>query len=341
MGRRIVILSFAAALLFGAAGCAKIHEWPDNNPVDPSLVGTEIKIDLKMDIEMSQVITKSILSSVDTSAYDRRCIVEIYHDEPYDQSLVERDTITVAAQDFSAVSLKTNLHALKYKIVVWSDYVEKGTKEDLFFHTEDLNQVRILEKELYTGSHMFKDCQRGCEELDLTPYAGEWFAEIELKVQLEQPVARIVFWTLDFDRYVMESGLEREQGLTKQEIADRLLVKFSYPAYMPSSINVQTGKLNDSYTGYGYESDVFYNPETNDLKICYDYVFVNGETSSIMTSLQIYDKVTGKQINATNNITVPTERGKETVVKDRFLTKDYAPGIGIDPGFDGEFNVYY
>ena len=341
MSRRIAILSFAAALLFGVAGCDKIHEWPDNNPIDPSIIDTEIKIDVKMDIEMSQVITRSILSSTDTSAYDRRFVIEIYHNEPYDQSLVERDIITVPVSDFNTITLKTDLHALNYSVLVWSDYVLKGSSEDLFYHTEDLEHVRILENGQYAGCNMFKDCQIGSEDLDLTSYVDEWFSQVEFKMQLTRPVARIAFWATDINRYIMESGLEKEEGLSRAEIADRFLVKMIYPVYLPSSINVRSGKLNDSYTGYSFETGVFYDPQQEPVKLCYDYVFVNGDKSSIMTSLEIYDKVTGQLINATGNITVPTERGKETVVKDRFLTKDYSPGIGIDPGFDGEYNIYY
>ena len=322
---------------FALSGCELIHGWPGEDSVDPSLIMTELKIDIQMDMEVSEVITRSILSATDTSAYDRRFIVEISRDESYDQSLVERDTITVPSQDFGTVSLRTELHALKYKVAVWSDYVEKGSRDDLFYLTEDLEHVRILGKDLYTGSNMFKDCQRGCEGLDLTGYAVERSPEVELRMQLERPVARIVFRTMDFDRFVTESGLEN----TRQEIADRLIVRFTYPTYVPSSINALTGKLNDSYTDYGFESGALYDPQSDDLKMGYDYVFVNGEKSSVTVSLQIYDKVTGKQVNDTGHITVPTERGKETVVKDRFLTRDGTPGIGIDPGFDGEYNIYY
>lgn len=36
---------------------------------------------------------------------------------------------------------------------------------------------------------------------------------------------------------------------------------------------------------------------------------------------------------------MPIVRGKLTTVRDEFLTRDYAPGIGIDPGFDGEIDI--
>ena len=71
----------------------------------------------------------------------------------------------------------------------------------------------------------------------------------------------------------------------------------------------------------------------------FDYVFVNGESSSVNLSVEIVDK-NGMTVNRVDNIVVPIYRGKQTIVRDKFFTREYNPGIGIDPGFDGEFNVY-
>ena len=47
----------------------------------------------------------------------------------------------------------------------------------------------------------------------------------------------------------------------------------------------------------------------------------------------------GNVINEVQGIQVPIVRGKLTSVRDEFLTRSFTPGIGIDPGFDGEINV--
>ena len=44
-------------------------------------------------------------------------------------------------------------------------------------------------------------------------------------------------------------------------------------------------------------------------------------------------------LNRIEGIDVPIVRGKLTTIRDEFLTRDYAPGIGIDPGFDGDINI--
>ena len=47
----------------------------------------------------------------------------------------------------------------------------------------------------------------------------------------------------------------------------------------------------------------------------------------------------GNLLNRIEGIDVPIVRGKLTTIRDEFLTRDYAPGIGIDPGFDGDINI--
>lgn len=69
-----------------------------------------------------------------------------------------------------------------------------------------------------------------------------------------------------------------------------------------------------------------------------DYIFVNGSESAVTVNLTLRDGE-GNLLNRIEGINVPIVRGKLTVIRDEFLTRSYAPGIGIDPGFDGEINV--
>ena len=47
----------------------------------------------------------------------------------------------------------------------------------------------------------------------------------------------------------------------------------------------------------------------------------------------------GELIGSTSTINVPTMRGRNTIVRGRFLTSQATGGVGIDPGFDGEYNI--
>ena len=43
-------------------------------------------------------------------------------------------------------------------------------------------------------------------------------------------------------------------------------------------------------------------------------------------------------LSSTDPIDVPLERSKLTIVRGPFLTTQASGGVGIDPGFDGEWN---
>ena len=71
--------------------------------------------------------------------------------------------------------------------------------------------------------------------------------------------------------------------------------------------------------------------------LSFDYVMVNGHESSIPVAVEIYD---GKTLIAnTGAINVPIVRNRLTTVRGKFLTSRANEGVGIDPGFDGDFNI--
>ena len=125
-----------------------------------------------------------------------------------------------------------------------------------------------------------------------------------------------------------------------QKIQDYHQIHFIYNGYLPTGFNVLTQKLNDSQTGYHFDSTPTWIKGTPDARMGFDYIFVNGEQSSVTVSVEIVSKKDGTVVNRADGIVVPTYRGKETVVRDKFFTRDYAPGIGINPEFEGEFNIY-
>ena len=72
----------------------------------------------------------------------------------------------------------------------------------------------------------------------------------------------------------------------------------------------------------------------------FDYVIVNGIESSVSIHVALYAP-DGDMISLSNAVTVPVMRGKVTTVRGKFLTLSTGGGIGIDPGFDGEFNLIF
>lgn len=76
----------------------------------------------------------------------------------------------------------------------------------------------------------------------------------------------------------------------------------------------------------------------NEACLAFDYVLVNGTESSVTLEMVICNEK-GQEVNRVGGVEVPVRRNRITTVRDAFLTREFAPGIGINPGFDGEINV--
>ena len=67
-------------------------------------------------------------------------------------------------------------------------------------------------------------------------------------------------------------------------------------------------------------------------------MFVNGTESTVQVALDVRDAA-GEVIASIPPIDVPLTRSRYTTVRGPFLTTEATGGVGIDPGFDGEWNV--
>ena len=334
----LATLVFAAVAL---CSCSKVHEFPrEGREIDPTDIGTRIDVSFKVELKGYDIVTKAGLLDEQASEYDRRFIVSIFSNE-YDAQLVESHVVTRSVEDVSDLIIETKLHTRKYKVVVWMDYVKKGSESDLYYLTSNgtaLNTIHQPSADKYTAGSDFKDAQTHMSEIDLTSYADQWYASITIPAPLYRPVAKITLLANDLAKFADQIGYT---GSLK-ELADQITLEFSYDGYYPTGFNAVTGRLNDSQTGYGFESPASYPYTLEDVdysRLGYDYVFVNGESSSVTVSVKIKFK-DGRFINEVNNVVVPIKMGRETVIIFKFFTKDYVPGIGIDPGFDGEYDVY-
>ena len=323
------------------SACEMVHEFPEQGKeVDPTEIETKVNVKCQLQITGYDVTTKAVQPGGSNADYDHRFIVNIFTNE-YGEALVETHTITREADDLSDLLIETKLHTRKYKVVVWMDYVRKGTTDDLYYLTSNgsaLNAIHQPAADKYEACSDFKDAQTFMSEIDLTPFAGQWFADVSITAPLERPVAKITILANDLAEYASQIGYKGSLS----ELADDVSLEFSYDGYYPTGFNAHTGRLNDSQVGYGFKCGASfpYTLEQKDYtRIGYDYVFVNGETSSVTITVRIKSK-SGQFINEVNNVVVPITRGKETVLIYKFFTKEYVPGIGINPEFDGEFNVY-
>lgn len=109
-----------------------------------------------------------------------------------------------------------------------------------------------------------------------------------------------------------------------------------YAGYVPSSFNLFTDQTADASTGVQFESRITRTSDS-EASLGFDYVLVNEGEASVKVSLEVYDR-DGTQLSATNPFDIPLMRGRHTIVRGNFLTSEASGGIGIDPGFDGDWN---
>lgn len=337
---RTLILILLPLLLLSS--CDMVHEWPQEPGVDPTEIKVLLNITTQVDFAGQHILTKGpiVSSEEEYEKYDRRFVVEIRNGE-YDDNIVKSFIINREAQDLKPLSIETILNARKYKVVVWCDYILKGTSKDLFYNCGDgtqLNSIHVPSRDKYTAGTDYKDGQHYLSELDLTKFADKWFAADTVDILLQRPMAKITFLATDIAKYAEYEGYEG----SLEELAKSMTIEMSYNGYFPTGFNAVTGRLNDAEVGFGFQNKAEYPREFEGKDYTYigsDYVFVNGESSSVTVSAVIRDK-NGKIVNEFNPIVVPIFKNIETIVTDKFFTKEYVPGVGINPEFDGEFNIY-
>ena len=120
---------------------------------------------------------------------------------------------------------------------------------------------------------------------------------------------------------------------------------------MQTGYNVLDDVLKHSLMYMQYNTTIRLPEEgTEELRMGFDYVFANaGEASSIPMEVEIVDE---NQVTIANSvISVSCERGKNTILRDAFLTNneqgggdtpgggDEGGGIGFDDEYDGEINI--
>lgn len=335
------ILYTACLLVMLMTGCDTVLEEPAGEGVDPTLVNMGLSLTIDPSMELYTARSQTPLS---TDTHDVRWIVEVFRDN-ISGTPVERRILCCdqASGGKHSISTSLALHAARYHVVAWMDYVDDGSMEDKYYKVNSLSSICVPDPGEYIGSEEHKAAYIGRQEFDLRGYGDRWNETVACSMTLQRPMAKIQFITTDTDKFLDDLAAKRarENGTAtpSDDIQDlsSLRVTVDYDCYFPSSFNVYTDKPNDSRLGMSFSCHM--TPLTDsEAHLASDYIFVNGSESAVIVRLTIRDSE-GNLLNEVGGLNVPIVRGKLTVVRDDFLTKKYSPGIGIDPGFDGEIDI--
>lgn len=333
----------ACLLVLVSIGCDRtVLEFPENGGVDPTLVNVNLTLAIDPKIE-PYVSARS--GAEGPELHDVRWIVEFFRDEIGGEP-VERRVLTCEKAPDGRHSIRTSLalHAALYQVVAWMDYVDCGSAADKYYTVNSLSSICVPEAGDYIGDEDHKDTYVARQAIDLRGYRDWWNVVVDETVTLLRPMAKIEFITTDIDKFLedlasrrLKAGTVSDELLSENPDLSTIRVQVEYAGYFPSGFNAYTNKPNDARTGMSFGCSM--KPLTDkEARLASDYIFVNGSESAVKVNLLIRD-AEGHLLNEVGGIDVPIVRGKLTTIRDEFLTRDYAPGIGIDPGFDGEIDI--
>lgn len=342
-------LSLKSLMLTVAAGCMAllssscVHQFPeqDKNEGDVVLHVNHI-LEWLPDYEMN-------LSRAEEDGYNIRYDFKVYP-KGNTKDLIKE--FTIIKEDLRRPDFTTTLALMPgdYDIYVWSDYCYAKDDNPVFY--DDSNFSAITYKEPYRGDTDLRDCFRGMTGVTVKdPGMHEW-ETVEATVVLQRPVARYKFiandladfidkettrgFLINSDPSIDTDNMQAPAGQRWARLAD-YVVKVSYPLYMPAVFDNFRNNPVDSWTGVSFTCTMEQLSD-DDAQLAMDYTFVNGEESSVQVMIEIFDP-TGMLIARTQTITVPTKRDRTTIVNGKFLTTLRNDGVGIDPDFEGSYNI--
>lgn len=340
---RTLLLIMTTIFIPGAVlGGCDVHEFP----LEPGIptrrkMLVHLQFDTLMPLYRNITVTQTKSSNEDVAmtgdAYDVRYIINAY---PNENGAVSRtlDTSFVFTRDGVDIldyTAQIELEGGDYTLLVWCDYVEQGTCADNFYNTADFTRLYLAGDE-HIGGTDFRDAFRGsCQSIVNVPVSASDTLSQVVEIRMGRPMAKYKFISTDYRQFLIYAT---RQAKVKASDISGYTIAFKYSGYMPHQFNMFTNKPSDSKTGVTYRCPIDALGE-NEALLGFDYVFVNGNESSVQVALQVEDNM-GNVIADIGTIDVPLVRSKVTEVRGAFLTSNAQGGIGVDPGFDDEYNIF-
>lgn len=323
----IIKLAMIAAAPILIQSC-DVHEFPGDDLPTPAVPTAHCRLHLRYDTdEMPLLTTVEYGSSRSVEQHFLRAIITIY--DINTNKIVELNstqkniTIRIPADaSLSDVVIPLNLPQGHYRILVWSDYVDTDELADKFFNTTNLSYISSNQiNGLHPGNLDERIAFRGETELIVTKTE----TQIDCTAEMIRPMARFRFIATDINELNHRSTSLSDYTAT-----------IVYPNYMPSAFNLLTDRPVDSNTGQYFHAK----PQqlnASEAQLGFDHVLVSKSKSSVQVALAI--NLGSTTTATTGTLTIPLERGRLTEIRGRFFSSTATGGVGISPGFNGDYNI--
>lgn len=338
-----------AATLLQLTAC-DVHEWPGEVELTEEYFTIYLDFDTDMD---EQEFFYDARSSELIADYEMRYTLKAF---PYEntrnadgtrsisRAAMWEYTFTreVALNDYDC---KVDLQIPKgeYSLMVWADFVKKGSYNHWFYNPDNFSEI-VLHGDHKANTDL-RDAFRGTLAAHVqSPEDGR--APEEIVVDMERPLAKFTVVTTDLQEFFeREEEAARKRAEARGEEYDEgrginlsdYNVVFYYSGFMPCAYSMFTDKPIDSKTGVLFYSKLEQISNT-EARMGFDFVMVNGTDASVMVTMGLLD-AEGNPVSTSDEINVPLNRSKNTIVRGKFLIQEANGGIGIDPGFEGDHNI--
>ena len=338
-------------LLIATATVSCVHEFPEDSQQQTVKCYVHLSYDVSempvfANVEYDERGARRTRSRSSEGPMDFRYILKVYDDQDYrsrangaTRSEIHevRLTVPVTGGETLDRTFVIELPAGEYSILGWSDYVEPGKEDDKYYDTGEMRSVTVIQDRqgLHPGGLEGRQCFRGDAPVSVTlpdPVAYDDPQEektIDVYINMVRPIAKFRFIATDSEEFLTRGGTRA---------LDDYYAVVSYPTYMPSTFNARLDKPTDSRTGQYFTTDIDA-LDQHRSQLGFDYMFVNHNDASAQVAVDVYEKGTNRKISSSGSITIPLRRGHLTEISGKFFTTSANSGMGINPDFDGEFNI--
>lgn len=358
MGKFHIYLLFASCLVVGFTSCdTTIHEYPRSE--EDVLIFLELNADRvppqyykELTYDHAGDYTETIMDAELSETYtpnerlSMRFVVELYKMESLNDridkgTLIAHRNLTVdrlseAPQDTVQFQVPAGL----YRALTWADYSLKDNANDWHFKTDQLDAVQVDVDHKPRDNHHKNSAAGKCNfsvDFDLSKSSDPIISsdtratpstDHVVPVYLERAVGRFRLWATDLQDF-LNSGNRLED----------LRIQIIYKQYVSAGYNVDTESPNRFVQMRTMETTPTTVSGDGSVLLAYDYVLTSSDKEDhVLVDVFIY--ANDQELNHYQNITIPLQRNRETVVKGPFLTQEIGSGdIGIDDDFDGGFEV--
>lgn len=339
--------------MLAMTSCDTVLQYPDDEELAPVKPEKDIYLNITADVsyELLGVYeydfenpenNANILSRSSINEHQLRYVVRVF--DASDKSIsptVKASyiyTSPIGAQIDETIKLE--LLPGDYRIVAWVDYVDINTKDDKYYDTSDFAEIKLISAKGHPGSNDFRDAFYGETYINIAPQEEE---TKRASILVKRPMAKYTFVSNDLADFLEKEfarinyASDPNRGIQKTSSLSDYTVRIVYNRYMPYSFNTLTGKPADSLIGVEYYSPITM-IDDNHAQLAFDYIFTNGTVTSVNVAMEVIYK-DGTIVGRMPQFDVPLRRSHQTFVTGKFLTTKSGGAIGINPDFNGEFNI--